>query len=224
MDANLNPNDFSALYVRHGFNRWAEVRELVEKFKGVGKRIVDANLVFEDMSLGKVDALNKLFSVGVNVPKFSMLNEAVLSGYKFPIILKSNFGFGGKGLQKVLDLSELKNFQYQNNEKLIQEYISDAAEYKVITIGFKSLPVIIRIGDGRAKILSTGEKPELVLLAEKAAKILGRELAKVDILEKDGQLFVLEVNRWPGFQMFEKTTGYNVAGEFVKYLNGKGNY
>jgi len=28
----------------------------------------------------------------------------------------------------------------------------------------------------------------------------------------------LEVNRWPGFESFEKLSGFNVAGEFVKYL------
>lgn len=63
---------------------------------------------------------------------------------------------------------------------------------------------------------------KVVALAERAARVLGRELAKVDILEDQrGNLFVLEVNRWPGFQNFEKLSGYNVAWEFVSYLQKK---
>ena len=62
----------------------------------------------------------------------------------------------------------------------------------------------------------------MIALAERAARVLGRELAKVDIIQDaEGELFILEVNRWPGFQNFEKLTGYNVAGEFVGYLQKK---
>ena len=57
------------------------------------------------------------------------------------------------------------------------------------------------------------------MIAEKASKVLGRELSKIDILEDYmGKLYILEVNRFPGLKSFEELTGFNVAGEFVKYL------
>ena len=42
-----------------------------------------------------------------------------------------------------------------------------------------------------------------------------------DILEKDGKFFILEVNRFPGLESFEKLTKYNVGKEFLKYLTEK---
>ena len=74
----------------------------------------------------------------------------------------------------------------------------------------------IKKGNTAADILHA-----VVSLAETASRITGRELAKVDILQKGDRLYILEVNRWPGFQSFEALSKYNVAGAFVKYLSQK---
>lgn len=59
---------------------------------------------------------------------------------------------------------------------------------------------------------------QVVRLAQRASKALGRELAKVDILQKGNRLYILEVNRFPGLDSFEKPTKYNVVKEFLGYL------
>ena len=131
-------------------------------------------------------------------------------------------------------------------EFMVQEYIGADYEYKVITVGYKALPIVLRFKFnkklGRVDFTShsfllldrgspfiawrkwgdlegggwEGVK-KVVSIAEKASKTLGRELAKVDILEKAGKFYVLEVNRFPGLESFEKLTKYNAVREFLKY-------
>jgi glutathione synthase/RimK-type ligase-like ATP-grasp enzyme len=172
----------------------------------------------------------------------------------YPYILKWVYGFGGQHVYLVRTKEDYNRVvqKYPLEELLVQEFIEAQYEYKVMTVGYTSLPVVLKIKTSGSSFrpdfknytvchpeLDSGSSmndrtildssfrwndttQKVVALAERAARVLGRELAKVDILEDQrGNLFVLEVNRWPGFQNFEKLTGYNVAGEFVRYLQKK---
>jgi hypothetical protein len=123
-----------------------------------------------------------------------------------------------------------------------QEYIEADWEYKIITVGYKALPVILRFKfnkkSGRVDFSSARRVPiygpfglpmnrhatNLPQLAELAAKTLGRELAKVDILEKAGKFYVLEVNRFPGLKSFEQQTKSNIYAKFIEYLAALAHY
>ncbi len=152
------------------------------------------------------------------------------SGLEKPIILKWIYGMRAKNVFLVKNEHKLEMIYncYPKGELMLQEYIKADYEYKVITVGYRSLPVVVKFEIQNSKFqinFKTGKalnvkdvNPCIVELAEKASKILGRELAKVDILEKDGQFYVLEVNRCPGLKSFEKISNFNVAAEFVKYL------
>jgi glutathione synthase/RimK-type ligase-like ATP-grasp enzyme len=119
---------------------------------------------------------------------------------------------------------------YPQEEMIVQQYIRADFEYKVITVGYKSIPVILKIAYDRERsrpdytkcqVISLAFHDELVQLAERAAQALGRELAKTDIVEANGKYYVLEVNRWPGLEVFEKYSGHNVAKDFVAYIKSK---
>ena len=137
-------------------------------------------------------------------------------------------------------------------ELMAQDYIEADYEYKIITVGYKALPVVLRFkfdkkkgrivfasysvipsqvwsrgipyrlkakGSLHSDALSRDDKVRRVIkLAERASKTLGRELAKVDILEKAGKFYILEVNRFPGLESFESLTKYNAVREFINYL------
>ena len=56
-------------------------------------------------------------------------------------------------------------------------------------------------------------------IAIKAARILGLEIAGVDLLESERGALVLEVNSSPGLEGIEKASQINVAGAVSKRLN-----
>ena len=61
----------------------------------------------------------------------------------------------------------------------------------------------------------TGEMADTAL---KAARVLGLEIAGVDLLiNNQNRIFVLEVNYSPGFKGLERTTGLNIANKIIDY-------
>jgi gamma-F420-2:alpha-L-glutamate ligase len=113
---------------------------------------------------------------------------------------------------------------------IVQEFLPANEDYRLLTIGGKVLPFVISRrppeGDFRTNFALGADFnakpaeafPELVSIAEEASCILRREFAGVDIRHKDGKPMILEVNRRPAFEGFEKSTGYDVAGHFLTYI------
>ena len=61
--------------------------------------------------------------------------------------------------------------------------------------------------------------PDYEKIAIKAARILGLEIAGVDLLESDRGALVLEVNSSPGLEGIEKASEVNVAAAVSDRLN-----
>lgn len=71
-----------------------------------------------------------------------------------------------------------------------------------------------------------GEKPdvsreEIENLAVRATQALKAEFTGVDLLVDKNKLMIIEVNRSPQFQVFEKMTKVDVAKKIINYLTGK---
>ncbi|MBL8030165.1 MAG: ATP-grasp domain-containing protein [Candidatus Doudnabacteria bacterium] len=237
----LDIRKFSVLYVRNVFCNQSpqylpQVVELAKSFIKDGKKVVDENIAVGFLALGKWEDYKKLKAAGILMPETRViLDDAIFENLnKTPWVLKWVYGMKARHVYLVHDLAQLKKIyaKYPKGELLLQQYIPADYEYKVITVGYKALPKVIRFdissacGQNKFKIDYKSGKaldakdinPHIIELAEKAAAVLGRELSKVDILERQGQCFVLEVNRNPGFSSFEKISKFNVAKEFVRYL------
>ncbi len=283
---------YSGLYIRQSYPYQTAVTELALRFAHLRKPIVDANIIRATDGFGKWGVYKTLMQHEVVIPKTELISTVIPEatsgneGYvesmhprsriavrddtrAYPYILKWVYGFGGQHVYLIRTKEDYNRVvqKYPHEELLVQEFIEAQYEYKVMTVGYTSLPVVLKIktsgsrfrpdfknyevleyhrgntteavilspqrgeGSGQRQSIDSSslawtqndaKADKVVALAERAARVLGRELAKVDILEDQrGNLFVLEVNRWPGFQNFEKLTGYNVAGEFVKYLKVK---
>ncbi len=220
---------YSCLYVRQAWPYFQEVVSLAQRFAQAGKRVVDRNMEEGDIDVSKWTMHEKLLTAHLPVPQTQLLSESSLP---FPYILKWAYGFGGKQVYLIESESELNPVlaKYPKEELIVQEFIQAKYEYKVITVGYKALSSILcfetdnltykpRLNKFEILLADSDRVKKVTDLAERAAKALGRELAKVDILEDfEKNLFVLEVNRQPGFQAFEKLSGYNIAKEFVNYL------
>lgn len=55
-------------------------------------------------------------------------------------------------------------------------------------------------------------------IALKAARTMGTDVAGVDILRADRGPLVMEVNASPGLEGVEKTTGIDIAGKMIQWI------
>lgn len=249
-------NKYKVLYARNPFYAQSPmylpyVISLAEEFKLSGKKVVDENVAKGRLGLGKWEDYQNLKTAGILAPKTEKLKPEVYENPRLePYVLKWIYGLRGKSsffIHPAQTSAETKNVlaAHPAHEWLMQEYIEADYEYKVITVGYKSLPIILRFkikssgfmvdyqsaeifGLSASGFLPSNNKRADLLkaaasLAEAASQALGRELAKVDILQKGGKLYVLEVNRFPGLKSFETLAKYNVAAEFLAYLRQKAN-
>ena len=232
----IDISKFDIIYVRNPFVKgspkyFPQIINLAKKFKSAGKKVVDEVIAEGELAQGKWLSYEKLQKAKLPIPETKLLKnfQFPISNFKYPLIVKWIYGFRGNGtflVRKELDFKKIPP-HIPKEELILQEFISAEYEYKIITIGYKSLPVVLRfriqdlgfkIDYSKYEVLDASNATKVVDLAEKASNVLKRELAKVDILESKGKFYILEVNRNPGLESFEKLTGYNVANEFIKYL------
>jgi len=125
--------------------------------------------------------------------------------------------------------SVLEAFMGLNVSILIQEYIKEAggADIRCFVIGDKVVAAIKRQakpGEFRSN-LHRGGSAELIKItpqersvAVRAAKIMGLNVAGVDLLRSNHGPLVMEVNSSPGLEGIEKATSKNVAGMIIEFL------
>ena len=112
---------------------------------------------------------------------------------------------------------------------MIQEFIPNSGDYRVLVLGKKVLGVMKRSSQNKNEFrnnYSVGGKVEVADLpqavkdmAVRAAEICGLTVAGVDVMEKTpGDYVVLEVNKGPQFKGFMEATGIDVPQEIVKFL------
>ena len=160
---------------------------------------------------------------------------SVVSKFEFPLIVKSGESKQGKRVYKVNSLEELREIvselEKQNVPIVLREFIPNDGDIRVFTVGYKAIGAMKRIpagGEFRSNISVGGRGEQFDLkkyseikeLAEKASKVLGVEIAGVDVMihQKTGKKYILEVNVGPQFTGLEKYTKINVAAEIVKYF------
>jgi ribosomal protein S6--L-glutamate ligase len=79
-----------------------------------------------------------------------------------------------------------------------------------------------RAGEFRSNIHRGGAATRLELPADyasaavRAARVLGLQVAGVDLLEARGGPMIMEVNSSPGFEALERATGLDIAGRYVE--------
>ena len=72
----------------------------------------------------------------------------------------------------------------------------------------------------RGELGSNGTLEERAQEAGEAARVLGLDVAGVDLLEAEAAPKVMEVNSSPGFEGLERATGLDIAGAIVEYAAG----
>jgi ribosomal protein S6--L-glutamate ligase len=112
---------------------------------------------------------------------------------------------------------------------LVQEYIKEArgSDIRCFVIGGKVVATMMRQGaegEFRSNIHRGGKAttiritPEERSTAVRAAKIMGLNVAGVDMLRSNHGPVVMEVNSSPGLEGIEKTTGIDVAARIIEFI------
>ena len=150
-----------------------------------------------------------------------------------PLVIKLLEGTQGVGVvlaeTKAAAESVIEAFRGLNANILAQEFIKEAggADLRCFVVGGKVVAAIKRQGKegefrsnlhrgGSAQIekLTTEERSTAV----RAAKIMGLNVAGVDLLRANHGPVVMEVNSSPGLEGIETATGKDVAGMIIDFI------
>ena len=231
--------DFSLFYFRAvgGATEWANLLILYaqrHKIPVVDDYLTDLGLEKRAKSIsGVILAENK-----INYPKtsFASSEETLLEEAKncqYPFVLKiSKGGRQGMGTLLIKDKEVLERAIKGRIEKtgfLLQEYIPNDGDYRLMLIGYQVLggfkrqkkeeKLLLNRSVGSSAVLKT--IPQAIKEeAERACRALKVEIASADMVldKRSNQPVIIEVNEAPQFEVFEKRTEIDVAKEIIRYL------
>ena len=220
------------VFIFRGYNiNIVPVKILAEKLIRDGKVVID-EILGKKFIPSKMFESSKFAEYNISHPRtFQALDvssyKTILDKTTFPIIVKPLYEQKGQGIIKVNNKTKALAFFKKNpKEYLIQEYLKTNSDVRVFVVNNKVLGAIRRFvlpNDFRSNA-SLGAKAEKVIptkemkvIAIKATKAMGYEIAGVDFLEHKNKLYVLEVNSTPQWQKFKEITGINPAKNIVNY-------
>jgi ribosomal protein S6--L-glutamate ligase len=125
--------------------------------------------------------------------------------------------------------SVIEAFRGANVNILVQEFIKEAgsSDIRVFVVGGKVIASMMRTGakgdfrsnlhrGGTAKMIKI--TPEERSTAIRAAKVMGLNVAGVDLLRSNHGPVIMEVNSSPGLEGLEGTTGLDVATKIIDFI------
>ncbi len=156
-----------------------------------------------------------------------------------PLIIKLLNSTHGEGVIKSespkVSITLLEAFLKLKHKILIQEYIKESSgtDIRAFVVGDKVVAAMERIAqDGEfrsnlhrgavSKIVNLTN--EEIFIAKKSARVLGLQVAGVDILRSNRGPLVIEVNASPGLEGIETTTNINIARSIISLVERNSKY
>jgi len=167
--------------------------------------------------------------------------EWVETNINFPVIIKTLSGSFGAGvflaenkkqLEQLVKMAEITKKSYNI---IVQEFIKDSwgKDIRVFVLNKKVIGCMMRQStddDFRANIARGGEgipyqiTEEIEWLGGESARLLGLDIAGVDLLFNNGSYSICEVNSSPGFEGMDNYTNTNIAEDIVNFVKLKVGY
>jgi gamma-F420-2:alpha-L-glutamate ligase len=190
------------------------------------------------LAMDKMATIQTLAAHNIPVPKtllarFPIDLTLIEQEFSFPIILKKVSGSMGKGIVLCRDLHQLEDtlgLVHSSTAVIMQECIEESLgrDIRVIVIGGRAIGAIQRTakqGSFKANYSAGGTveqiqlTPQMEWLAVESARIIGLEIAGVDLLFEKDSFRVCEVNSAPFFEGFEQGTNISVPREIFDFLS-----
>lgn len=224
----------------------AKSREL---FEDMGIKLVVSSQNVIDICFDKYKTAEYVLSLGLKTPKTFIDYKEALNAIRngeliFPLVLKPRWGSGSIGIEFVDNLDEME-MVYNMLLKKIKESILSAAskgnDYILVQEKISGLEYGLDIMNdlcGRNVAVSVkqklsmraGETDKAVTVdnvdVQNIGKIIGSELKHIgnldcDILERDGEYYVLELNpRFGGGYPFSHEAGVNMPKAIIEWSKG----
>ena len=211
---------------------------VLRQFEMMGVYCVNESVAIS-RSRDKLRALQLLSRKGVGPPTTGFAHSTQMTDDLIdvvggaPLVIKLLEGTQGKGVvlaeTKSAAHSVIDAFRNLDAYFLVQEFVREAsgADLRCFVIGGKvvaSMKRTAKSGEFRSN-LHLGGKAEKVKItpeeretAVRAAQVMGLNVAGVDLVSSSRGPLVLEVNSSPGLEGIEKTTGRDIAGLVMDFI------
>ncbi len=214
---------------------------VVRQFEMMGSFCVNSSSAITD-SRDKLRSLQILAEAGINMPITGFAShtkdiEGVIESVgSVPLIMKLLQGTQGQGVvlaeTKKAAESVMSAFRQLDADIMVQEFIKESrgTDIRAFVVGDYVVAAMRRTAneDEFRSNLHRGGVIEPVAITEeesrmaiKASKILGLQIAGVDLMRSSRGPLILEVNSSPGLQGIEASSNLDVAGKILSYIRGK---
>jgi ribosomal protein S6--L-glutamate ligase len=211
---------------------------VVRQFEMMGVYCVNESVAIS-RSRDKLRSLQLLARKGIGLPvtgfahstKFTEDLIQMVGGP--PLVIKLLEGTHGKGVILTETFkaaqSTIEAFRGLKAHFLVQDFVAEAggSDIRCFVVGEKVVAAMMRTakdGEFRSNIHLGGAAKAIKISKEeratavKAAKIIGLNMAGVDLIQSNDGPAVMEVNSSPGLQGIEKATDKDVAGMIIEFI------
>ena len=220
------------------------------EFEKLGTKVIVSSIDIIDICFDKYKTFEFIQSIGINSPStYKNYNDAIeaLKSNKlnFPVIIKPRWGSGSIGIEIAYDYEDLEILYNYLKKKLsrtilakasiseesllVQEYI-DGNEYGLDImndLNGNNCGVSIK----KKLSMRSGETDKAITIENSDIKSIGQKIAQnlkhianldCDILEKNGNFYVLELNpRFGGGYPFSHEAGVNMPKAIISWLKNE---
>jgi RimK family alpha-L-glutamate ligase len=188
-----------------------------------------------EKAVDKYYALALLEENGIPTPK-TVVTESIpdaleaFRAFGKDAIVKPVFGSRGIGAARISDIDvaerAFRTLRFYRHVIYVQEFVPHGKkDTRTFVIGGKVVAAMHRISKSWKTNVSQGASSvranlptEVEKLAIDAAKVIGCEIAGVDIMENTAGLYVNEVNSQPGWRGLQSTTRVDIADQIAEYV------
>jgi ribosomal protein S6--L-glutamate ligase len=231
-------NAFDAVIPRIGASVTFYGTAVLRQFEMMGAFPLNESVAIS-RSRDKLRSLQLLSRKGIGLPSTGFahdpddIQDLIKMVGGAPLVIKLLEGTQGIGVvlaeTKKAAESVIEAFMGLKANIMVQEYIKEAggADIRCLVVGDKVVAAMKRQGlpgEFRSN-LHRGGSASLVKVtpaeratAIKAAKVMGLNVAGVDILRAERGPLVMEVNSSPGLQGIEDATGKDIAGLIIEFI------
>ncbi len=211
---------------------------VVRHFETMGSYCVNSSEAIT-ASRDKLKSLQILAQAGINMPitgfaSHTMDIEGVIEKVgSVPLVMKLLQGTQGQGIvlaetRKAAE-SVMSAFRQLEADILVQEFIKESSgtDIRALVVGDSVVAAMRRIapeGEFRSNVHRGGRTEQITISKEEektaveAAHVLGLRIAGVDLMRSKRGPLVLEVNSSPGLEGIEASSGVDVAGDIIRFI------
>jgi len=230
--------EVDAVVPRIGYSITGHGVAIARQFERMGTYVANSSDGIQN-SRDKLHATQVLSANHIPVPTTALVRDwrdverAIRQVGGVPCVIKAPEGTQGTGVYLAHTEREANELAWKVLEDaervLVQEYIQEShgRDVRVLVVGGKVVASMRRRAHGRefrsnfhlgGSVESIDLPEDYARIACKAARLLGLDVAGVDLLESKRGPLLLEVNSSPGLEGIEKATGINVAGHIMSHV------